>query len=323
MRRKRTTIIGWTGRGRLADLASSVEFVLRERGIEGRVSRTGTSVAVGGPEPLRVAAVLGLMPGVDWIAAGGTWASTTELYSLAFALGENYIRRGDRFAVEAEGTGKVTASDVRGSITSKILESVRGARVSNESPKVRFRAAFDGENGVVGVEVKKGPGGVPTGRDSVVCLVSGGRHSSVVAWHAVLLGFRVRLVHVRFSDESLRAVAWLYSELSHRADPRWLSLEVLEGGSIREALTGYVELSKNPLFGGFSPSGGERLLGLPKLLAPLYLMPEEGFQAEFEALGVKGLDTPEDWDRRGPTKLTRRKFGGKAADVSDVLDGLA
>jgi hypothetical protein len=320
---KRTTILGWTGRGMLADLVSSAEFVLRERGIKARVSKVGTSVAVRGPEPLGVAAVLGLMPGVDWIAAGGACSSATELYALACALAKNYLRRGDRFTVEAKGADNVMASDVGGSITSKILESVRGARVSVESPKARFRAAFDGENGVVGVEVKKGPGGVPTGRNSAFCLVSGGRHSSVVAWHAVLLGFRVQLVHAKFSDESLRAVARLYSELSHRADPRWLGLEVLEGGSIREILIRYAELSKNPVFGGFSPSGGERLLGLPSVLAPLYLMPEERFQTEFEALGIKGLDSPEDWDKSGPMKLTKRKFGGRAADVSGVLDGLA
>jgi hypothetical protein len=323
MHPKRTTILGWTGRGSIADLVASAEFLLREGGIEARVSRIGTSVAVGGPEPLGVAAILGLMPGVDWIAAGGTCSSATELHSLVCALAKNYLRRGDRFAVEAEGTGKVTASDVGGSITSRILESVRGVRVSVESPKVRFRAAFDGENGVVGVEVKKGPGGVPTGKDSAVCLVSGGRHSSVVAWHAVLLGFRVRLVHARFSDESLRTVARLYSELSHRADPRWLSLEVLEGGSIREALSGYAELSRNPVFGGFSRSGRGKPLGLPNVLAPLYLMPEERFQTEFEGLGIRGLDSPEDWDRMGPTKLTKWKFGGTAADVSGVLDGLA
>jgi hypothetical protein len=322
MPQKTMTILGWTGRGRLADLESSVVFVLGERGVKGRVSRTGTSVNVEGPEPLGVAALLGHMPGVAWVAAGGAARSALELAALGSALAKKYLRKGDRFIVEAKGEGEVLASDIGGSITSKILESVKGSRVSIESPNVLFRVVFDGARGVVGVEVKKGPGGMPTGGESATCLVSGGKHSSVVAWHAVLLGFRVRLVHAKVSDESLRAVAELYSELSHRADPRWLRLEVLEGDSILGALSGYAGRSKDRLFGGLSRSGGQSLLELPGTLAPLYLTPEERFQAEFEALGIKSYDLQDDWKRKGQNPLTVRGFGGITADVSEVLDGL-
>ena len=303
-------------------MQSSAEFVLKENGVEARASRTGSSVTIRGPEPLGVAATLEFMPGVAWIAVGGSCSSGRELSEMAGALARKYVRRGERFAVEAEGAGRIVATDIRGSITSRILESVRGSRVSIESPKVRFRAVFDGVRGVVGVEVKRGPGGVPTGGESVACLVSGGRHSSVLAWYAVLLGFRVRLVHARFSDESLRAVAGLYAELSHRADPRWLSLEVLEGGSILGILSGYVETSEVPVYGGFSSYSREGLNRLLKVLSPLYLMPEETFQAEFEAVGIKSFDSPEDWDKEGLSEPAARRFGGKAADVSDVLDGL-
>jgi len=322
MLRKNITILGWTGRGRLSDLESSAEFVLRANGIRALVSRRGTWVTVQGPEPLGVAAILGLMPGVAWTAAGKSCSSGTELSETAGALARNYLRRSDRFAVQVEGRGDAMASDIEGSITSRILESVRGSRVSTQSPKVRFRAAFDGTRGAVGVEVKEGPGGRPTGEESVACLVSGGIHSSVLAWQAVLLGFRVRLVHARFSEESLRKVAGLYAELSRRADPRWLSLEVLEGHSILGALSRYVESSKIPVFGGFRPDTGEGMEKLPKVLAPLYLMPEERFLAEFETLGIGSLDSPQDWDKKWLKKQSSRRFGGKATDVSGVLDGL-
>jgi adenylyl- and sulfurtransferase ThiI len=323
MSRMHTTILGWTGRGNFEDLESSVQFALRTRGFKARVSKAGYSVAVEGPEPLGVAAALGQMPGVAWIAAGGTCSSMTEMSALAGALAKKYLRRGDSFSVEAQAAGKAAASDAGGSMTSKILESVKGSRVSVESPKVLFRATFDGAKGVLGVEVKRGPGGMPTGREWATCLVSGGYHSSVLAWHAVLLGFRVRLVHAKLNDESLRAVAGLYSELSHRCDPRWLSLEVLEGNSVLATLSGYAEQSKDHVFGGFSLFHEQRLFRLPGVLAPLYLLPEERFREEFQALGIRNYDWEEDWEKKRSEKQLARKFGGATADVSGVIDGLA
>lgn len=130
------------------------------------------------------------------------------------------------------------------------------------------------------------------------------------------------LVHSRYSDEALRAVARLYSELSHRGDPRWLALEVLEGDSVIGALSRYADGSKRVVFGGFTPPKNGNLARLPKAQAPLYLLPEERFAAEFEELGMKGVDAPEAWDRKGSGELRVRRYGGKAADVSSVLDGL-
>ena len=319
---KSAAILRWTGRGRLADLQSSIKFVLRMNAVKGRVSGIGNSVVVEGPEPLGLAALLGNMPGVSWVAAGTSARPYRELAAASRSLARNYLKRGDRFSVGAEGTEGVLASDLAGSVTSAILDSVKGSRVSAESPKIRFRAACDGGRGVVGVEVKKGPGGAPMGTDSVSCLVSGGMHSSVLAWEAVLHGFRVRLVHSRSSDEGLRSVARLYSELSHRADPRGLSLEVLEGGSVVGALYKYARRSSDPVFAAFTPTTAAAARRLPSVLAPLFLLPEERFQAEYESLGIKGVDSVERWAAKRGEEVRVRTFGGKVADVSGVLDGL-
>jgi len=315
-----TTILRWTGKGSLDDLRSSVAYVLGAEGVKAHVSKLGDSVTLVGPEPLRLAALLGNMPGVSWVAVGHSAHSLLELSAAARELAGRYLRKGDRFAVEAEGTGGNAASDISGIVTSSVLDGLKGLRVSRESPRVLFRAAFDGKNGVVGVEVRKGPGGSPTMREQVACLVSGGMHSSVVAWGAVLQGFRVRLVHAKYSEESLRAVARLYSELSYRADPRGLSLEVIEGDPVGLALSRYAGSFKGKVFTGFTPwSQGRKP---PRALSPLYLMSEEGFASELEALGTKSFDAPEDWDMKGEEKRLVKRFTGRRTDVSGVLDGL-
>ena len=285
-----------------------------------RVSKLGDSVAIVGPEPLRLAALVGNLPGVSWVAVGLTAHSHRELSAAARKLAERYLRKGDRFFVEAEGRDGVLATDISGIVTSALLDRAKGSRVSSDSPRVRFRAAYDGEKGVAGVEVKLGPGGSPTGREQIACFVSGGIHSSVVAWEAVLHGFKVRLVHAKYSEESLRAVASLYSELSYRADPRGLSLEVLEGESVGGALSRYAGSFRGKVFAGYTPGAQGRQL--PKVLSPLYLMSEEEFASEFIALGIKSFDPPEDWDRERKWERLVRRFAGRRADVSDVLDGM-
>ena len=310
----------WTGRGSLDGLRSSVTYVLGVEGVNAHVSKLGDSLTIVGAEPLRLAALFGNMPGVSWVAVGLTARSFRELSLGAGELARKYLRKGDRFLVEAEGTDGVLASDISGAVTSAVLDAAKGARVSNESPRVRFRAAFDGEKGVTGVEVRRGPGGASTGREQVVCFVSGGIHSSVVAWEAVVQGFKVRLLHARYSEESLRAVARLYSELSYRADPRGMSLEVLEGESVRDALSRYAVTFRGKVFAGFTPDTQGR--HLPTVLSPLYLLSEERFATELEALGVRSFEAPEDWDRETGDKRLVRKFVGRRADVSGVLDGM-
>ena len=318
---KQTTVIRWTGRGRLADLRSSVEFVLAENRVKAKVAVMGGSVLVIGPRPIGVTALLGSMPGVSWVAAGMAARSLKEVGGAASLLGSRYLRKGDRFAVEAEGTKGTTSGDLAGVVTSRILEAVKGARVS-ETPKLRFKAAFDGKGGVVGVEVKAGVGGVPTGDVPVACLVSGGVHSSVLAWMAMLQGFKVQLVHAEVGEESLRAVARLYSELSHRGDPRQLSLEVIQGNSVAGALRDYARAAGMPVFAGFHATGGRGWAKIQSSLSPLYLMPEERFASEYAPLGLRPYEASVDWGEQGRGVLRSKRYGEKTADVSGVLDGL-
>jgi hypothetical protein len=320
---RKTSIIRWTGSGNLGDLKSAVKSVLRSNGAEGRVWSVGNAVVAEGNDPLGVAALLGNMPGVAWIAAGEIVRSSRQLSSASARIAPRYLRRGDRFRVLAEGTAGAIASDLSGTVTSAILESVRGARASEGEAGVTFRAAFDGTMGAVGVEVRKGPGGVPTGREKAVCIVSGGMHSSVLAWAAALSGYRVRLVHARTNDDALKAVAVLYAELSHRVNPRGLGLEVLHGDSTLQTLARFASKSGVPNFGGFHRGGSE----VPALLrggvlAPLYLLPREGFESAFETLGVKAHESKETWNVKGTGRFVSRKISGATYDVSGVLDAL-
>ncbi len=317
----RTTIIRWTGRGSVSRLKSSVEFSLRQAGLRGRVKLIGGSIVIAGPEPLALSALLGGKSGVAWTAAGLTAASRRELASASATLARGYLRRGDGFSIEAEGGGGATSADVSGTITSAILETVKGTRVSSEAPNVKFRATSEGAGGVVGVEVRAGPGGVPTGNCWATCLVSGGIHSAVVASDAILAGYRLRLVHASAGEESLLAVARLYVELCHRCDPRGLKLEVLEGDPVQSGLAAVAAKAEGEVFGGFHfPCPVPR--SLSKASAPLFLLPEERFRAEFDALGITGFESETDWAGRGTGRPRVKRYRGPAADVSAVLDGL-
>jgi adenylyl- and sulfurtransferase ThiI len=320
---KNVALVRWTGRGSLTDLRSSVDSLLLASKVRARVRIEGGSLVVVGPEPTYLAALLHNTPGVAWVAAGLVVQSLREAAKASGLLAGRYLRRGQAFSVEAEGRGGVVTGDVGGIVTSGILESVKGARVSIESPKVRFRAAFDGKKGVVGVEVKRGPGGVSMGTRWATCLVSGGVHSSVLAWAALLMGYRVRLVHLKAGDGALRAVSRLYSELCRRVDPRGLRLEVIEGAALSEELANYLAKSNGQAFGGFHSTKGTVPSPLRGTVdAPLYLMPDEVFISEFVSLGVRADDMESQWSSTRGSNFTVAAFEGWAEDVSAVLDGL-
>ncbi|HLQ06240.1 MAG TPA: hypothetical protein VK126_00625 [Nitrososphaerales archaeon] len=324
MPRKGSTIVRWTGRGDLGQLESTIRYLLRGEGAAPRTWRSGDSIVVEGMEPIGVAALLGHTPGVGWIAAGLASKSFKELLDDSATLARIYLKPGGTFSVEAEGGDGTMKSDVAGAVTSKILESAQRSRVSQTTPKVRFRTAFDGSRGVVGVQIARGPAGVPTGVAGAACLVSGGRHSSVVSWMALLEGYNVSLVHARVNEESLLGAARLYAELSHRTNPRKLMLQVAEGKSLAGALVGIVRGVSEPVFGGFHASGGPipRLLR-GRVLAPLYLLTEDRFNEEFDSLALKSHDARTSWDSGKIEDVQIRSFGGVTADVSEVVDGLA
>jgi hypothetical protein len=322
MASKRTTIIGWSGRGSQRDLESSVANVLRLAGLKQGVVRKGRALLVEGEDPVEIAGLVQRMPGVSWVAVGLGAGSTKELGRGAGALAGKYLGPGRTFAVAGDVSGG-PKGDIVGLLTSAILERAKGARTVDEGPDVRFRASFDGAGGAVGVELAGGPGGVPTGTEAAVCLVSGGSHSAVVCWLALLAGFRVRMLHAKVDDASLRAVAKLYAEMSHRADPSHLSLEVLSGGTPASLLGGRLGAGGGRAFAGFHAGCSD----VPRLLesrvtAPAYLLPEEWFDREFGGLSLKGDHRTEAWTGSPRKAVERMEFGGEKADVSSTLDGL-
>jgi hypothetical protein len=258
---------------------------------------------------------------VAWLAVGFAFPNMKEAGRAGGLLAKRYVGPRGAFSVEGEGTGGALGGDVAGAVTSGILEAVKGARVS-ASAKVRFRAASDGSQGVVGIEVAEGPGGVSTGNGWADCLISGGRHSSVLAWCALLMGFRVRLVHVRTSERSLLAVGRLYAELCRRVGPEALRLVVKEGGNMKD-LSRLLEATGGEVFGGFRAGGKTMPRGLPSAAtAPLYLMPEEQLNLVFESLRITPDDSEAKWESTPGDGFLVKRFEGWAEDVSAVLDGL-
>ena len=170
---KRAAILRWTGKGSIEHLGGSVEHVLKAHGDRGAGAVVGSSVVVSGSDPLGVATRVRFMPGISWIAAGFTAQSPRGLADAGASLAKKYLRPGDRFSVESEGSGSALASDVGGVVTSRMLDVVKGARLS-ESSRAWFRVAADGRWGAVGAEVCAGVGGSPPGQRRRRALCPGG-----------------------------------------------------------------------------------------------------------------------------------------------------
>ncbi len=314
----RAALVRWTGSGSVQALRSTVASMLKEEGSRGSVRVVGRSVMVSETEPAAVAGLLAFTPGVAWTAAGYRLESREQIPLLGKALSSAYLRAGTRFSVQSEGTGGAVASDLTGAFISAILDAGSGARVSEGGPEVKFRVAFDGTRGVAGAEVRQGPGGTTTGERWATCLVSGGKHSGVVAWMALLAGYRVRMVHAREDEVALRSVARLYSELSHRVARGAVELSVLEGRGAQSSLA-RTRLGERA-FGGFH-QGRDAPSLLRGVAAPLFLLPEEVYDLEAGSLMFKPVERSANWSHeKGVAKeLT---FAGARAGVSEVLDGL-
>ena len=320
-----STLVGWTGRGLVTDMAASAKRILK---IEGKTSRTrvvGSSLVVEGGRPTEVAGLLAFLPGVSWIAVGHSSGSIDGIMNDVSRLSKTYLKRGASFSVRAETYDTETKpSDLIGRANSAVLDAVGGARVKEDGPSVRFRVTFDGRRGTAGVETGDGPGGTPTGERGVFCLVSGGMHSSVLAWLALLSGLRVELVHVACGDGALREVARLYAELSHRIDPVALSLRVLEGPATADAIERWAGRTDGKVFAGnHAECIGSSSLALPAMVhSPLYLLPESEFEAVLASLSLGGCEPEATGAKSRGEPLKEKWFGLKRADMHGVLDGL-
>jgi adenylyl- and sulfurtransferase ThiI len=316
--------VGWTGSGLIADLDAAARSILEVEGKRAKLRVTGFSLLIEGGRPTEVAGLLAFLPGVSWLAVGRSSRSLSGVMDELTALARVYLKRGGSFAVKAETHAPTTLpSDLIGRANSAVLDAVDGVRVNENAPSTRFRVAFDGRGGTAGVEIAEGPGGTPTGAAEAHCLVSGGIHSSVLAWLALLSGLRVELVHAYVSDGALREVARLYAELSHRVSPAALSLRVLEGRSVGEAIASWAGKTGGQVFSGVHAGRSGSSLLLPKRVSsPLYLLPEEDYGSVLASLSLKGFDGGSESAEPGRGLLRERRFGGKRADMHGVLDGL-
>ncbi len=328
---KAVAIVGWSGSGSFEDLERTVLGKLSAR--EGDVERIGDALLVAADDPVAVARSLTFLPGVSWIAVGSRFRGGGYLKNLEL-IAKRYLSRGATFKISAQVVAsKETAGDAVLSGNSELLSSIPGARVDERRPRVRFRVCVEGARGACGVEIREGPGGVPTGGDWVACLVSGGERSSAMAWMAALSGFSLRLVHSSMDEAALRRVARLYSELSFRIDPRCLELVLLDGGNDPYGrIGGWLRDHRLPAFAGLRPVRPDALTGFagrfPNLSLPLVLVQDDEVARVYRSLGLGraskasggGGLTPRALDATG--KYSERRFGGLQADSNAVIDAM-
>ncbi len=296
----------------------------------------GGSLVCSGVDPTVVSRTIANLPGVGWVALGFEVTNGLQGFTdAASVLAQRYLSPGTTFAVSAAAaTPNLSEGDMTLAISSTILSRVRGTRVQETKPKVRFRISFSGSVGACGVQIKEGVGGTPSSKGRIAhCLASGGRHSSVAAWMAALSGFSVTLVHVRVDDASLREVAKLYSELSYRMDPSRLSLHIIEGrAGAAQTLSSWLGSSKglHVVVGAHLECDREALNyasdAAPGILFPVLLLQEEDLREVYQALGMKERDgLPSGMlgvKPRGVMKYSVKQFKGKRVEMHAILDSL-
>lgn len=294
----------------------------------------GGTLLLEAPDPVAAARRLGSLPGVAWIAVGYRFSGNREYLGLAALLARRYLSRGRSFRISAQAVeSPESAGDLVLAGNSEVLATVKGSRVDERHPVVRFRVSVESASGAFGAEIATGPSGTPTGEEWVACLVSGGEGSSSMAWMTALSGYSVRMVHASTGDAALRRVARLYSELSFRMDPTRLELVLLNGEGAPLGRVGrWLRQNGGPAFAGFRPRRAALASGLskefPNVAFPLLLFQEQALAETYRSLGLgrpparqeSPRFTLEALDEVSPYKELR--FGGREADISAVIDTL-
>lgn len=315
---QRTSIVRWTGKGSIRSLESMVRSILTSEGQRVEVRMAGHSLLASGTDPVWVASALTWTPGVAWIAVG----LEGDVGEAGAELARKFLREKGRFEVVAETTGE-PASDAAGEATAAILGAVKGSRVDTRNPNVVFRVSRDEGTAAVGVLIRRGPGGSPIGSGEATCLVSGGRHSAVVAWQALLSGLRIRLVHGFVGDSALREVAKLYVELVSRVGEGGVTLEVVGGATLEKALASSVAGEPAAAFVGSRVGGGPVPASLRRAtVAPLFLLTDAQFDEGARSLSLRDVDTPSRWTEPTKGDSPSGSFTGWAASVGEVVRGL-
>jgi len=327
---KAAAIVGWTGLGRFEDLERTAAHKLGEREKGGRIDDT---LIVDTADPVSVARRLALLPGVAWISVGYRFSGSQNYLRNLELLARRYLSKGRTFSIAANVVrSKVSAGDIVLSGNSALLSAIPGARINERKPQVKFRVCVDAAKGACGVEIRTGPGGLPTGAQWVSCLVSGGERSASLAWMSALNGFSLRLVHSSSGEAPLRQVAKLYSELSFRMDPSRLELVVLDGrGGAIGRIGRWLREDRGANFAGarLKPDAWVDLArAFPNLGLPLSLVQEEVIAATYRSLGI-GRAAREPlagaFGRRelsAQTNYSEHRFGGVQADSNEVIDSI-
>ena len=325
-------MVGWSGSGRFEDFERTVAQKLSIP--EAKAARAGGSLLIDAEDPVALALRVVQMPGVGWVAAGYRFNGPNGYLKDLEMLARRYLTRARRFQVTARAeASEQTAGDMVLAGNSTILSAVRGAKIDEKNPQVKFRVSSLGNGGACGVEIRSGPGGAPTGGEWAACLVSGGGRSSAMAWMAALSGYSIRLVHAATDDSSLGQVAKLYSELSHRMDSTRLELIVVEGdGDPMERAGWWLRRNRGTAFAGWRPTGRRAADALakkfPRLTYPLVLVQDDAIASTYSSLGLgraskgSGMGAFEKGALGTKAKYSETKFGGVEADSNTVIDAI-
>ena len=331
-------IVRWTSRGSIDDLVATVLEVASEDGEEVRTSLIGSDLVLHQVDPIRAARALRHLPGVSWIAVGYEFTGIKQFGDRLEVLASKYLGKNSSFSVSANVTSpEYSGGDIVLMANSMVLSGHRGSKVNEKTPRVRFQVSMVDGHGVVGVVIWFGVGGTPTSpKRTAYCLVSGGMHSSAAAWMAAKSGYTIRLAHLWRDDKSLRAVAKLYSELSHRMSAKHLSVQLVRGdGSEAALLKGWWKGAEEiPVLVGLhleckDHRYSDYLIGAQrKMVFPVAFMSEEEIVGIRKDLGVAETGPPASGsilfgDPKAASKLKIHTYGGVRAEMSTVLDSLS
>lgn len=324
-------MVGWSGAGSLDDLERTVIGKVGES--RSKPVRVAQALLMPSVDPVKIAGQLALMPGVSWISVGFRSTGEDGFLRDLEVLAKRYLSRGETFRISPHiGNSERSAGDVVLAGNSHLLSVVKGAKVGERRPDVKFHVAIEGEVAACGVEIRSGPGGYPTDGHWATCLVSGGERSSAMAWMAALSGFSLRLVHSATGEAELRSVARLYSELSFRMDARSLELVVLDGGRSPAGRIGsWLKRHPDTAFAGMRPRAPGALrraeTGFPNLQLPLTLLQDDAIHDVYASLGLGkaprsgGVEVQVGEMERG-SAYTERRFGRVTVDSNVVIDAL-
>lgn len=311
--KERAVIVFLTGRGKTERAGERIRNSVGKRDILqiGKVAVLRNSAAI---DAYRISR----LPGVMWTAYGFISREESILKD-AVDLASNFIKNKRSFSVVVTEE-KPELTDVKMSIEGNILSKFQKKKINEKKPDLTFILSRTEKGYAFGLKLYQGVGGSIQGEETVTCLVSGGMHSSVVAWLSCLSGKGVKIVHSLSSTYSLYSVARLYERLSSMSDPTLLELSVLKGeGREEDVLYSWLE-DNGAVFSGNHIECSSKLFS-SKVIAPAYVLPEEVF-AKYQ----REMRLPNFERRIGEggryVKYKEFSFGGRSANMHEVIDSL-